>query len=59
MKTEWRPQGRIVDPIEDYVEVHLPPENLGIPKEIINLEKIIQEIVDECGGINELNQNSG
>ena len=47
-ETEWRPQGRIVDPVGDYVEVNLPPENLGIPKEIINLEKIIQEIV---GGI--------
>ena len=48
MTIEWRPQGRIVDPIDDYVESNLPPENLGIPKEIINLEKIIQEIV---GGI--------
>ena len=45
--TEWTPQGRIVDPIDDYVEFNLPPENLGIPKEIINLEKIIQEIIDE------------
>ena len=49
-ETEWRPQGWIVDPIDDNVEFNLPPENLGIPKEMINLEKIIQEIVDEIGG---------